>query len=110
MVMLTHKQISARIQAINRQLEKLDKDWLAKKISDSEYKKKRKSLIVGKQFPLQRAGMVLSNPQVYGYTKKKITISNACKLYKKFPSGGTPMTPEQFERFYGFKQTVRRKK
>jgi hypothetical protein len=110
MIKLTHKQISARIKAINKSLEKLDNDYAHSRISDREYRKRRRMIVLKKLFPLQKAGLVLANPHIYGYTKKSITLTHGTRLANKFGTGGTLMTPDQFYRFYGFKYTPRRKK
>ena len=109
MVNLTHRQISSRIQKVNKQFKKNEKAWVSGKISQREYESRQRHLVQGKLFPLQKAGLVLSNPHIYGYKKKSISLTNAKKLYHSKDTGGTKMTDQQFYAFYGFKPRRRKK-
>ena len=101
-------RISKEISEINLKLEKLDKDYVRSKISHVDYTRKRKALIVKKLWPLQRASLVLHNRNAYGYEKDTISLAEANRLDKKYPSGKT-MTPAEIERHYGFKYNRRKK-
>jgi hypothetical protein len=106
---LSDKQITKRIQALNKKLVKLDNDFVHDKISVGKFQAERKRIITKCQFPLQRAAMVLSNPHIYGYNKKTITLAQGTRLYNKNP-GGRKMTPRELAIHYGWKIPKEKKK